>query len=378
MTLLSPLSGRPLAPDTPHSLRGEAGERWPIIDGIAYLRIGREPLVSEALAALDRGDRESALVTLLADQDDWWLGPTAKPTRLRALVRDVDRLSFRAAMEHLGLGRVGDYFAHRWSDPTFLAGLGLLEAHWGAPRDAFELACGAGHYLRELTRHGVRCSGGDVVFAKLWLARHWVVEADVELVCFDAAFSWPVAGRRFDLVFCHDALYFLEPKAAIVDGLRNLLSDGGALAAAHIHNRDHPNLSSGAAACVGDLALLFPAAVAYDDAELTAAVAEGRAPRPTSWAELAQVEAVSLVEAGCPPRPCVAGLAMPPAEAALSRNPLYGADGALAWPSERYRAEYAARATYPARSSVPARACLSPETEPMARSRELVDLPERW
>ena len=377
MTLLSPLSGRPLVADTAHSLRGD-GDRWPVIDGIAYLRTGRDALVTGALAALDGGDRDGALVALLADQDDWWPGPAADPDRLRALVRDCDRLSFREAMEHLGFGRVGDYFAHRWSDPTYLAGLGLLEAHWRAPRDAFELACGAGHYLRELARRGVRCVGGDVVFAKLWLARYWVAGADVELVCFDAASRWPVAGRRFDLVFCHDALYFLEPKAKIVDELRQLVRGGGTLAAAHIHNRDYPNLSSGAAVSAADLAALFPAARTYDDAELTVAVAQGRAARSKPLAELAQVEAFSLVEGEDAPRPSSTALALPPDGTELTRNPLYGDDGALAWPSERYRSEYAARATYPARSAAPARARLSRDTEPMARTRELVDLPERW
>ena len=379
MTLLSPLSRSPLTPDTPHSLRGDEGERWPVVDGIAYLRTGREALVTAALAALDSGDREGALVILLADQDDWWTGAAAEPARLRTLVRGADALSFRAAMDHLGFGRVGDYFAHRWSDPTYLAGLALLEAHWNAPRDAFELACGAGHYLRELTRRGVRCSGGDVVFAKLWLARHWIVGPDVDLVCFDAASPWPTADRRFDLVFCHDAFYFLEPKPAIVAHLRGLTGEDGVLAVAHIHNSGASNLSSGAAVSSADLARLFPSAFVYDDGELTRALAENRAPRSRSFEELGTVDAFSLIEAASHgPRSCLGGLAMPSAETLLAKNPLYGDDGTLTWPSERYRTEYADRATSPPRSSAPRHARHTPETEPMTRSRELVDLPARW
>ena len=351
-----------------------------MVDGIAYLRIGREALVSAALERLDAGDREGALVVLLADADDWWTGPAPDPGRLRALVRDAEALSFREAMAHLAMGRVGDYFAHRWSDPTYLAGLALLEAHWAEPADAFELACGAGHHLRELHRRGVPCTGADVVFAKLWLARRWVCGAGPELVCFDAAAPWPVAGRRFGLVLCHDAFYFLEPKAEVAAGLRALTADDGLLAVAHVHNRDAANLSAGAAVTGAELAALFPGAVVYDDAELTAALAHARAPRPAAgWEAPAPFDAFSLVVGDeAPPRPVVAGLALPPPDAPLVRNPLYGDDDRVAWPSDRYRDEYAPLATYPLHSQAPRRAARTPATEAMARSRELVDLPVRW
>jgi hypothetical protein len=118
-----------LVPDTPHSVRDAAGRRWPAPEGIPFLHAGREALATEALARLDAGDAEGALVALLADQDDWWRGPTAEPAALRELVRARDRLTLRAAMALLAWGPVADYFAHRWSDPTFLAGLALVEAH---------------------------------------------------------------------------------------------------------------------------------------------------------------------------------------------------------------------------------------------------------
>ncbi len=381
--LRSPVSGRPLAPDTPHSLGDGAGERWPVIDAIAYLRTGRVALVADALARLDAGDRDGALALLLADQDDWWTGPPADPASVAALVRDASSLTFREAMGHLGFGRVGDYFAHRWSDPTYLGGLALLEAHWAAPDSAFELCCGAGHYLRELARRGVACTGADVVFAKLWLARHWIVGDGATLLCFDAASPWPTDARA-DLVFCHDAFYFLEPKPAIAARLRDRVAPGGTLALAHVHNRDCANHSSGAAASADQLARLFPAAIVYDDAELTRALVERRAPVDRPWSELAGVEAFSLMEGSrAAVRPLTGGLAMPRQGASLTRNPLYGADDRVAWPSDRYRDEYAPRATYPARTRVPSRATHDvtthdAATDAMARSRELLDLPERW
>ena len=409
--LRSPASGELLAADTPHSLREASGRRWPVIDGIAFLRVGREALARDALACLDAGDAEGALVLLLADQDDWWTGPQPAPDDLRHLVRDRDRLSLRDAMALLAFGRVGDYFAHRWSDPTFLAGLGLLEAHWRPAASAFELACGIGHFGRELLGRGVAYTGADVVFAKLWLARWWVLDPGTPLVCFDAAQPWPVADQSFDLALCQDAFYFLEPKTTILAGLRGLVAPNGWMAVGHIHNRGADNLSAGAALEASDVAALFPDGVVYDDAELTRALIESRAPRPEHPEALRHVEAFS-VAAGPglvrSPRALTGGLAMPPRDAPLRLNPLFrdlahGApsfdsgpsapaqDGGavrdlwapaqdekaweVAWPSERYRAEYEARATYPLHFSVPD----TPDGMAAAiRCRALVALPERW
>lgn len=369
-----------MTPDTPHSVTDAAGRRWPVIDGIAFARASRPELAAEALARLDAGDRDGALALLLADQDDWWRGPTAEPEALRALVARRAELTLREAMAHLSWGPVGDYFAHRWSDPTFLAGLALMEAHWTSPRSAFELACGIGQYLRALTQRGVAAMGADVVFAKLWVARHWVAP-EAELVCLDAAVQpWPIdAGRRFDLVACHDAFYFLEPKAPILARLRKMAGEGGWLAIGHVHNRDWPNLSAGAALTAEELSALFPDAIAYDDAELTRAALARRAPRSAPPAELRGAEAFSVVAGpGAGPARAVTGaLSLPPEGAFLRRNPLYNA-GEIAWPSERYEREYGPRATYPAHTTCPEHAVATAETADWALRRELLDLPERW
>ena len=367
--------------DTGHSVRDAAGLRWPAPDGIPFLRAGRRALAEAALAHLDAGEREAALVLLLADQDDWWRGPAADPAALRTLVREREELSLREAMRLLAWGPVADYFAHRWSDPTFLAGLALVEAHWNAPASAFELACGIGHHLRELARRGVAVTGADVVFAKLWVARHWVVP-EARLLCLDAAQDWPALGH-FDLVACHDAFYFLEPKGPILAALRGLLapgdgSEGGLLAIGHVHNRDWPNFSAGAAVSATELAALLPDALLYDDAELTRALAEGRAPRPAAAEALRGAEAFAAVAGARPARPVSGLLALPPEGAMLRRNPLYDATGRIAWPSERYGREYGALATYPPATTQPPSAALTAATREAARRRELVDLPEAW
>ena len=388
--LLSPETGRPLKADGRHALRDAGdGTRWPVIDGIPYLRTGRADLVAATLARLDAGRRDEALAGLLADQDDWWTGPPADPDALRDLVANAGRLTLREAVTRLGWGRVGDYFVNRWSDPTYLAGLTLLEAHWNDPLCAFELACGIGHYLRELSGRGVKVAGADVVFAKLWVARHWVVGRDAQFVCFDAASPhWPIADAPVDLALCNDAFYFLDDKPGVLASLRQTAGDDGWLAVSHIHNSGRPGFSAGKAMSAGDIEELFPDGLVYDDAELTRALVEARAPQPREPASLQRCEAFSLVAGPGmrpAPRPVVDGITLPLAGSALRLNPLYEPDGngayAIRWPSERYEAEYAERVTYPAHSEGPKTLDWTggdASATERVRRREFVDLPERW
>lgn len=374
ITLVSPMTGLPLRSDSAHSV-SDGVSRWPVIDGIPFLRTGRDGLVFDVLAQLDAGCPDEALVLLLADQDAWCTGPIADPDSLRRLVRDQATLTLCEAMALLNWGPVADYFAHRWSDPSFVAGLSLVETHWSAPLTAFELACGIGHHLRALEQQGVRTAGADIVFAKLWLARHFV-SPDSNLVCFDAGSAWPVAGHHFGLVCCHDAFYFLEPKREILDRL-NAAATGGTLLVGHIHNRNWPNLSAGSAITVDQLVALFPDGIFYDDAELTEAAAAGRQPGRAEPARLDTVEAFAVMR-GKPGSASIGLLTIPSDGTDLRRNPLYNDDGSVGWPSPRYEAEYAPRATYPLRSPCPPRARLDDTTRSWARRRELLDLPERW
>lgn len=388
--LLSPQTGNGLRSDTPHSLADVGtGARWPVIDGIPYLRTGRVELVAKALAYLDAKAPEEALVLLLADQDAWWTGPEADPVLLRRLARERDTATLREAVTLLGWGRVGDYFVHRWSDPTFLAGLALLEAHWNAPLCVFEFACGIGHYLRELARRGAKVAGADVVFAKLWIARHFVVGKGAQLVCFDAASPhWPVPEAPVDLVVCNDAFYFLDDKQRILDCLRANAGDDGWLALSHIHNSARPGFSSGRAVSADEMEEFFPDGFVYDDDELTLALVETRAPSPRKPADLTHADAFSVVAGpGMRPAPrsVIDGLTLPREGTALVLNPLYVREGdgyAIRWPSERYAAEYAARVTYPLRSAGPETLdWAGPVDGPVAdrvRRREFFDLPERW
>ncbi len=372
----SPVSGLPLHADTAHSV-SDGRERWPVVEAIPFLRADRRALADVALAALDAGLAFEATVALLADQDNWARTPPPDEDARRHLVRQADALSFRAAMDLLAFGPVATYFAHRWSDPTFLSGLALAEAHAG-PGPVFELACGAGHFLRAFARpdpaHDV--AGGDIVFAKLWLARRYVAPG-AALVCFDAAAPWPFGDAAFGTVFCHDAFYFLPEKAHVAAEMRRV--SAGAVLVGHAHNALVDNLSAGSPLPPSGYAALFEQPVLYDDRELTAALIESRAPRASNAEALEGVPAVSLAAAAGTARAVTGGVAVPAPGVVLRRNPLYAGDQ-VRWPSERYRAEYAALATYPVRADGPEEAVAGtdPAIDRLARRRVLLDLPARW
>jgi SAM-dependent methyltransferase len=212
----------------------------PVVAGIPFLRRGRDELAAEVRERLAAGDERGALVELLADHDDWW--PFGVPDRADR-ERAIDAPTLREAMDHLGYGPVGDYFAFRWSDPTFLSGLGLLEHHARGAASLFELGCGIGHLLREGARRGMAVAGGDVVFSKLWLCRRFVCP-QARLWCFDAADAVPLADGEVEVALCHDALHYLPDPAHAVGELRRVAST--AVLVGHAHNADVDNLSGGA------------------------------------------------------------------------------------------------------------------------------------
>ena len=98
-------------------------------------------------------------------------------------------------------------------------------------------------------------------------------------------------------------------------------------------------------------------------------------PSAHDWCEDASVEAFSLVEGGGAARRVSGGLALPPVDATLRRNPLLGEQpghDAVHWPSQLYREEYGPGcfwANNPAEIGWP--------TDDV-RLRRVVDLPERW
>ena len=377
-TLLSPLSGRLLEWHGPFILRA-GDEAWPVIEGIPFLRAGRVDMARAAVVLIEAGDLAGATALLLTDQDPY--APDAPPsieTCAEMLGREAS-FSFRSAMERLGFGRVADYFAHRWTDPTYLSGLALL-SEAGIEGPMLELASGVGHFVRAAGLAGIEAAGADLVFAKLWLARRFVCP-DARLICFDASLSWPLAEGSFRDVFCHDAFYFIPDKSAVVERMQRLVGNAGRIAIGHAHNASADNHSSGAPLTVEGYAALLPGARLFDDRELTMAFTDGRAPVPAQAAALAGVAAVSLVRN--PDDTIRRRIGTQAADPRLRLNPLYRQEGTsrrIAWPSSRYEQEYAELASYPLTWDGPDEIELdgSEAASALFRNRTYVDLPPRW
>ena len=333
----------------------------PVVDGIPFARAGREELRDHVTDLLAEGRVDRARVALFADADDWWTEP---PPPAEQLARVPAATSLREAMALLGMGRVGDYFAYRWSDPTHLAGLALLGRHWPGDRPVVDVACGIGTQLRELSRRGVRdLLGVDVVWAKLWLAQRFVCPG-ARYVCADLTTAPDLQVSRPAYVTCQDAFYFLRDKAAAAAAMHALAGPDGTVVVGHAHVAD----PHGEPLPPAEYARLLGATVLYDDAELTTALLERRAPRPAPAGELVASEAIALVAGDLrAPAPVDLGEPLGP----LRANPLY-VDGELRWPSERYAAEYGPRSGH-----LPAR-WPDPLPADAARRRLLVDLPEQW
>jgi len=367
--------------DKPHAVRDAEGRRWPVVDGIPFMRLGREALAEDVLAALDDGAPRAATILLLADQDDW--APTPPPSEQARGAALEAGMTLRRAMELLGFGPVADYFAYRWSDPSYLSGLGLLGAHAPAGGRVFELACGIGALLRAVAPpFGAGTVGADVVWSKLWLARRFVVP-EADLVCFDAAAGpFPLREGEADVSLCHDALYFLPEKQHVTAELARVART---VLVGHAHNARVQNHSAGAPLDPDGYAALLEEPLLYDDAELTRAVLEDRPPRPASASELADAAAVALV-GGAHAAPAGAGaLVLATASRRLRLNPILDPVTLLPrWPSERYEAEYAADSKYLSEPPVDgaavgrALAGAAPDRDDLVRRRVLLDLPEGW
>ncbi|NEB96106.1 methyltransferase domain-containing protein [Streptomyces bauhiniae] len=374
--LLSPENGAPLVPRGSGLL--DDGERlWPVVEGIPWLRAGREELRERAVALLAAGAAEEAALALLADSDDWWDEEPPHQERLRQALRAT---TMRQAVAALGMGRVGDYFLHRWSDPSWLALLALTRHHPPGGLPVVELACGAGHLLRQLELAGARrVTGVDVVFAKLWLGRRFVCPT-AGLVCADVSRPWPLPARGDCYVACHDALYFVRDKEAVVRRAVRHAGPGGAIVLGHCHVAGAGAPSAGLPLTAPAWGDLLPGCTLYGDGELTRAYLERRAPRAVAAHEAVGEEAVALVRA-----PGGVSDVDLPAGRPLRLNPLYDR-GRLVWPGERWRGEYGPAMAYlPERIEVPAAVLadahagrMTPQVGELARRRVLVDLPEHW
>lgn len=372
-------------------------EEYPVVGGIPYLiaestRPGLGDARARACAHLRAGDERAALRLLLRDQDRF--SPTAPPTEdaVDELLDRRDELTLREAMALLNYGPVADYFAHRWSSPTFQSGLALLERTCLPSRPVLEVACGIGHFLRHLEGEGYACVGVDIVFSKLWLARHFLgvegplVCADIERSPVLSSGSSDAQAARPHTVLCHDAFYFFEHKRHAYAHLE-AVSNRGTVVLGHVHTRGDAH-EAGFAERHADYRAIFPAGThLLDDASLACSYVSRERNEEDATDESPAIAMIS----GRKPREVRSFV---PARAQLRLNPLLTPDG-IRYPSEGWRREFEADSEPLDRTSLGAfaktrrvRALVTgelglatlgdEEVESLYRHRVLLNLPARW
>ena len=375
---------------------------YPVVDGIPYLldastRPGLERARERACELLRRGDERAALRLLLRDQDRF--SPTAPPSEaaVDALIDGRDTLSLREAMALLNYGPVADYFAYRWSSPTFQSGLALLERAGRPHQPLVEVACGIGHFLRHAEGEGRAVVGVDIVFSKLWLARHFLgvtgplvcgdIERSAVLALGGAEIGGSDGAARSCTVFCHDAFYFFEDKPSAYAHLRALAGEGGTVVLGHVHTRTDAH-EAGFAERLTDYRQLLPTGAALlDDVSLACAFLSRD---DDGEAASAKSTAFALVDG--PQHHAHASWI--PARDALRLNPLLTSDG-LAFPSAGWRREFEEDSEPLGRTSLGAFAKTrrvqalvngdtaiadlgEEEAASLYRHRVLLNLPARW
>lgn len=360
----------------PHIL-DDGEQQWPMIEGIPYLRVGRDELRTETLSAISKGHLMEALALLLTDRKDETIPRLDFKNALRA-ARTADTVC--EAMERLGYGGLAPYMYHRWCLPTYLSGLTLLEAHSKPGMSLFEAGCGMGHFLRVWTERSGPAMGCDLVFSNLWLARRFVAPK-ADMVCCDLDFRFPVQSDAAEICFAQDAFHYFRKKPHAFKEMKRISSRDIVLLG-HVHNATQPNLSPGCPLKLHEYAERIRPAVTYRDKDLTAAALTGVPAQPVeSAAELSAAQAFSFAT-NEPIESMQPWLTTPRPGLPLQLNPLL-VSGTPHWPSAMFKSEfvdewsYLLEMTYPSNDVIAAAQAGQP-CEVHARRQVLLDLPPRW
>jgi SAM-dependent methyltransferase len=350
-------------------------QQWPVVEGIPYLRLGRDELREEALSAIRDGSITTALALLLTDRKNETIPPLAFDDAMRATAAG----SVSEAMERLGYGSMAPYMYHRWCLPSYLSGLALLEAHAAQGMTLFEAGCGMGHYLRTWTQRSGPAIGCDLVFSNLWLARKFVAP-EADLVCCDLNFTFPMASNAADICFSQDAFHYFRRKRHVVEEMMRI-SAAGIVLLGHVHNAAQANASPGIPLSVHEYVDCIHPAVMYRDMDLTRAALTGVPAQPIECAaDLSGTQAIGFATNQATDfQPWLTG---PRPGVPLQLNPLL-ASGRPRWPNTAFEMEfvsewsYLREMTYPSDASIAAaRGGEAYENE--TRGQVFLDLPAGW
>jgi SAM-dependent methyltransferase/uncharacterized protein YbaR (Trm112 family) len=245
--------GSTLSLERDHSLEIAEGE---VANGIIICQCSAYPVVAgipcftadhQADAArehLSKGDRRMAFFAMLGIEEE------DRRTALRNFIERGNRASYREGLAILCPDAEGDYFIHRFSDPTFLIGETLLGAVAGDRRcfakRAIDICGGSGHLTRSICRmsHGGEVCLADAWFWKLWLAKRFIAPECLP-VCCDANNPLPFVRDAFSLAVCSDAFHYIWSKRLFADEMIRIAGDSGIIVLSHIHNALVENHSAG-------------------------------------------------------------------------------------------------------------------------------------
>jgi len=229
---------------------------FPVVEGIPVLMA--EDTARGALAALDAGRPEDALLALLAPGAD-----EAHGRRIRGLAASGGA-TYREALEILCDDAEGTYFLYRFTDPTHVTAEALLRAiaqsRWPVDGRALDLCGGSGHVTRAMS--SLRPAGApppvlaDLYYWKLWLARRFTAP-DTEQVCCDANQPLPFARSTFTTVVLADAFPYIWHKRLLAEEMMRLVDGHGVIVMPHLHSALGENFSAGDTLTPAAYAALF-------------------------------------------------------------------------------------------------------------------------
>lgn len=218
---------------------------FPVIAGIPVLIADDE--TRAAMHALERGDRDEALATVLDV-------PRAEAAEL-AGAAEAKALTYREAIAMLAPDAEGTYFLHRFSDPTFVSAEALLRALGRAAAPAggpwLDLCGGTGHLAHALAGVGGEAASAraqtviaDLYFRKLWLATRVTAPA-ADAVCCSAEAPLPFTTDRFSMVVLMDAFPYIWHKRLCANEMMRVAHPDGVIALPHLHSSEGENYAAG-------------------------------------------------------------------------------------------------------------------------------------
>lgn len=212
---------------------------FPIVAGIPVMVA--DDKTREAMRALEAGQREEALFTLLGLDE-------RNAGAFRSLLARPTDATYREAIEILSPDPEGTYFIYRFSDPTYVMAEALLrglgEHTWTVRGRILDLCGGTGHLTRVLAglRPGVVLA--DVYFWKLWLAARFT-SPGCRPVCCDANNPLPFPRETFSLVMLLDAFPYIWHRRLLAEEMMRLAGPDGTVVLPHLHSALGENIAAG-------------------------------------------------------------------------------------------------------------------------------------